>query len=355
MSKRGVNGKGPVLFRGTPGGGGCRIKSMPGFQLWWVLLLLPLAPWPALRRLERPRPRVLLLGRFSSRVIRLDTLRKPWSFWLWTGSVAALVVALAGPTTRPVSLFPGAVQVLLDASGSMAEVDQVTGRSRWEIATQAVGALAQALEAQPETRRLSMGLLLFASRPSRVLPPGTHPGALPGVLEAQQVSQTPGETTTNLGAALIAGLDELAATPPGSQRVLLLVSDGEHNTLETGAPDDPTPRQAAQLAATLGVRLLVLRVPAGQCDESAQKQGEWLLQDLASRTGGMEFSLPLESPLPMMKALGMSPAWWLDWVAPLPWRALLAGMSVFLAGGAWLAERIFEPSGNPLPARRKQL
>ena len=117
-------------------------------------------------------------------------------------------------------------------------------------------------------------------------------------------------------------------------------------------------REAASVLETihaLGVRLLVLRVPAGQSDESAQKQGEWLLQDLASRTGGMEFSLPLESPLPMMKALGMSPAWWLDWVAPLPWRALLAGMSVFLAGGAWLAERIFEPSGNPLPARRKQL
>src|SRR5205085_10062180 len=74
--------------------------------------------------------------------------------------------------------------------------------------------------------------------------------ALLRLLDAEQPRSVLGESETNISDALVLGLHRLEAS--GDRRkVMVLLSDGEHNVPHPASTW--TPRQAAQIAANLGI------------------------------------------------------------------------------------------------------
>jgi Mg-chelatase subunit ChlD len=324
---------------------------MPSFEFWWFLLLLPLAPWPALLRLNRPRMRVVLP---MAPTVSPEEERKPASYWWWTGCIAALLVALAGPQpARSPSTGGGTMVVVLDASGSMEDPlrpGEAKGPTRWSAASDAVTQVLDHLAKLPRYRSWDTGLVLFARQPTWVLPTGTPADALASTLAGLGPTRTPGETSTHLGDALTAGLEAFEGAPAGDQRrrVLLLVTDGEHNAQPTGEPGDFTPRQAAQFAGGLEARLAILRVANTQSPEPTRQAAGQLLDDLADRTGGMVLSVPLEAEAAtkLLETLGAPSAGFWESIWNGPWRALLTVGSLGCAIGALLRERREEGGWN---------
>src|SRR5205823_434473 len=90
--------------------------------------------------------------------------------------------------------------------------------------------------------------IAFARFPETVAPLTLSHGALLSLLDAEEPRSVPEEADTNVGDALAWGVEKLRAAGDG-RKVLVLLSDGEHNV----PPPALKPRQAAQLAANLGV------------------------------------------------------------------------------------------------------
>lgn len=317
---------------------------MPSFEFWWFLLLLPVAPWPALLRLNRPRMRVVLP---MAPTVSPEEERKPASYWWWTACVAALLMALAGPQpAKSPSTRGGTMVVVLDASGSMEDPLQAGAAkspSRWSAASDAVTQVLENLAKLPSYRSWDTGLVLFARQPNWVLPIGTPAEALASTLAGLGPTRTPGETSTHLGEALTAGLEafERSSADDQRRRVLLLVTDGEHNAQPTEEPGDLTPRQAAQIAGALEARLAILRVSNTQSPEPTRQAAGQLLEDLAERTGGMVLPVPLEAEAvtSLLDALGAPGAGFWERVWILPWRAWLTVGSLGCAMVAVWRER----------------
>ena len=159
-----------------------------------------------------------------------------------------------------------AIQLLLDVSGSMAEAD-----FRWH------GMPTSRLEAAKRILRLFVGggtgpdgipfagrphdligLVTFASWPETVCPLTLSHSVLQCALDDDRVVRPktiPGEAHTNIGDAVAWALNPLKHVRT-AQKAVVLVSDGEHNA----TPPALTPRQAAQLAANMGVRIYVVDV-----------------------------------------------------------------------------------------------
>ena len=317
---------------------------MPSFDHWWFLLLLPVAPLPALVRMNRPRVRVLLpLAPEPGPGVE----HKPASYWFWTGCVVCLLIALAGPKPRTeTSQSAGSLMVVVDGSGSMGDAlgpegDQ--GPTRWSAARDAIEAVLGGLARLPGYRAWDCGLVVFARQPDLVLPVGSTPEALKSSLGGLSPTRTPGETSTHLGDALCAGLEALEGGTNGNfrKRVVLLVTDGEHNAQPSGEPGDFTPRQAAQVAAALDTRLVILRVDNARSPEATRQAAGQLLEDLAQRTGGGLFPVPLEGldVERLLENMGARGADFWEMVWSLPWRALLTAGSLGCALGALWRER----------------
>ncbi len=324
---------------------------MPTFEHWWFLLLLPLAPWPATIRLERPRLRVVLP---LSPDIQLENERKPASFWWWTASVCLFLIALAGPKPQVSAVNrSGTLLVVLDSSGSMQdhlaaegmELNADHGATRWSTATHSIGQVMDRLDALPNHRSWGTGLVLFARQANWVLPAGTSPRALIDTLGGLKPSQILGDTSTHLGDALVVGLEAFADSKDTGQqdanRVLMLVTDGEHNAIATGEAGDFTPRQAAQMAAGLGVKLVVLRVPGTRSPLATRQAAGQLLEDLAGRTGGYLIDTPLDERATetLLLELGAPPKRLMERVWLLPWRNALTMMALACAGIALWREK----------------
>ena len=106
------------------------------------------------------------------------------------------------------------------------------------------------------------------------------------------------DTATNIGDALAWGLTKLE--PAGDRRkVLILLSDGEHNV----PPPALTPRQAGQLAANRGVPIYAIDAgppPTAETppeDAQARATGERTLHSVAALTGGKAFAAHDENAL----------------------------------------------------------
>jgi Ca-activated chloride channel family protein len=95
-----------------------------------------------------------------------------------------------------------------------------------------------------------VGLVRFATRPEVVCPLTLQHRTLLTLLETEQPRTVPGESETNISDALALSLARLEAAGP-RRKVLVLLTDGEHNV--TSPRSEWTPRQAAQVAASLGV------------------------------------------------------------------------------------------------------
>jgi Ca-activated chloride channel family protein len=75
------------------------------------------------------------------------------------------------------------------------------------------------------------------------------------LLDAEQPRGIPGESETNVSDAVTLGLHRLESAGP-RRKVLVLLTDGEHNVPQPRS--DWTPRQAAQVAVSLGVPIYAI-------------------------------------------------------------------------------------------------
>lgn len=276
----------------------------------WLLLLLALVPplvWWWLRR-ERPALRVPE----TALLARLPRGRAGWVRGVTAGlrilALTLLILALAGPRiadlrTR-IATEGVALQIVVDVSGSMAEQDYLwdTDALRRIDAVKRVlelfiaggsGPGGETLEGRPDDL---IGLVAFASRPETACPLTLSHSALRSVLEKLEPKSGPQESQTNIGDALAWGLHRLESA--GARRkVMILLTDGEHNV----PPPALKPRQAAQLAAALGVPIHVIDargersaaepVPEGVTPPVGEKENAAsVLQAVANLTRGRYFA-----------------------------------------------------------------
>jgi Ca-activated chloride channel family protein len=285
---------------------------LPEFAHPLVLLLMAGVPLLIWRWLRRGRGAL----RYPS-AAALEHLPHGRSNWARRGGAALraagltlLIVALAGPRwPDPGTRIPTegiAIGILLDVSGSMAETDftwtdPATGNTKDVSRLEAVknvfrlfvvGGPIEGGERLPGRDNDLIALVTFATRPESVCPLTLSHSALLKVLDDQKPRIEPEEARTNIGDAIAWGLHRLHSAA-GRRKVLVLLTDGEHNV----PPPALKPRQAAQLAGNLGVPIYVLDagsdVPGkgGAEDGSAEDRitAKKTLQEVAKITGGQYF------------------------------------------------------------------
>jgi Ca-activated chloride channel family protein len=212
--------------------------------------------------------------------------------------------------------------IALDVSGSMAERDvQYLGATVTRLqAAQAV--LSQFIAGGPgffSRSNDAIGLVTFALKPIDVCPPTLSHSSVRYFLDnAKPISKVP-YSATNIGDAMAVAIDLLRRYPPPSPSegdgpgvrgkrggAILLISDGEHNVPKEIDPDALKPREAAQLAAALGIRIHTIFLrgaspfsPEGrgaggekarvaqQRDITSRQQAEAALRDVAAMTQGI--------------------------------------------------------------------
>jgi Ca-activated chloride channel family protein len=216
-----------------------------------------------------------------------------------------LIIALAGPRwpdpgTR-LPTFGISITMVVDVSRSMKEEDFVWQErkiSRLD-AVKKVFRLFVAGGSGPDGQQLAgrsndlIGLVTFATRPDTACPLTLNHAALLDIMDAQQPRTQPGEGTTNLGDAVAWALHRLQQAPT-KRKVMILLTDGEHNE----PPPALKPAQAGQLAANLGVRIYAIHAHSGQPPKSTadpKAAAEWknardTLQKLANVTQGRFFA-----------------------------------------------------------------
>lgn len=284
---------------------------MPGFVtaefLWLLPLAVPLAWWWGRRR--RPALRYADL-----RLVSALSGGRPWrARWGGAGlralAFAALVVACTGPRTPDLrTRLPAegiAIVLALDVSGSMTEKD-----APWEPGGPPVTRLDAAKRAfrlfvaggdAPDGSRFeprdsdAVGLVAFALVPQTECPLTLNHSVLLRVADGLE-SRAGLDTGTNVGDALAEGVIRLDRGGGDRRKVLILLSDGEHNISKEGDRNPLTPRQAAQLAANLGIRVYTIDAggtppPDAPPEAAAQREaGRAALKSVAEVTGGRTFA-----------------------------------------------------------------
>jgi Ca-activated chloride channel family protein len=245
---------------------------------------------------------------------------------LRAAAMLALVIACAGPRvpdlhTR-IDTEGIALVLVVDVSGSMAERDFdwnglpitrldavkkvfqlfVTG-SAGEAGGDGTPLPPGAVQLQGRATDL-LGLVTFATRPETICPLTLSHSVLLRMLEAEQPRSVPGESETNLSDAVAVGLHRLEHAGP-RRKALVLLTDGEHNVVQPRS--GWTPRQAAQVAAGLGVPIYAIDAggntplsDANRRERAAERvsvspmevrqQAIHTLQELAHVTRGQYFS-----------------------------------------------------------------
>jgi Ca-activated chloride channel family protein len=139
----------------------------------------------------------------------------------------------------------------------------------------------------------SLGLVSFAAWPEAACPMTLNHSVLIKVLDAQTPKVGP-DAGTNLGDAIAEGLIRLEGG--GSRRkVLIVITDGEHNVSLNRADPPLTPRQAAQLAADLRIPIYAIdcggEPMAGDAEATARREeGKRTLLNVATMTAGKAFA-----------------------------------------------------------------
>jgi Ca-activated chloride channel family protein len=217
-------------------------------------------------------------------------------------SLALVVIALAGPRWPDRgSRIPTegiAIQMVVDASPSMGERDfdwNGLPLTRLEAAQKAFRSFvagnadaATAGEPRFEGRPNDLiGLVTFGDRPEVACPLTLSHAVLLHLLATTQPLPV---SETNVSDALVLGLHRLEGARL-KRKVLILISDGEHNYL---APrSEWTPRQAAQIAANLGIPIYAIDaggdLAAAAEPNPVREQGIRTLRDLARITSGQYF------------------------------------------------------------------
>jgi Ca-activated chloride channel family protein len=284
------------------------------------LLLLPLAALVAWRfaRHRHPALRFSDPSRFAGHRGWRAAVAERASVSLRALACLLLVVACAGPrapdlTTR-IPAEGIAVMMALDVSGSMdaEDVAWTAGSppvSRLEAARRAFKLFVLGGDAPDGTNFKArtgdaVGLVTFAAVPQTVCPLTLMHPVLEKVVDEQRAKGGP-DAGTNIGDALGEAIERLDAVKTKRRsKVLILLSDGEHNVFREDVPNakDPgvnrtlRPREAAQLAVNLGIRVYTIdcggEPPTGAPADAAQQrlEGRAALRSVAEMTGGKSFS-----------------------------------------------------------------
>jgi len=267
----------------------------------WLLLLLPLA-WPLWRWRERQRP---TLSHPDMRVLPdLPTRRVAWACWLpflgRTFAALLMILAIVGPRWPvPGSRIPSegiALVFVLDVSGSMGETDVVLeGQpvTRLQAASAVIGRFLAGGDGFSYRGNDAVGLVAFASRPIDVCPPTLSHQSIRFFLDRAKPIGTVPDSSTNIGDALGVATDLLRHSSVKS-KAIILISDGEHTVPAELEPEALKPRQAAQLAAALGIRIHTIFLAgssgADPKRQAEQERAEKSLRSTAEMTQGMAAS-----------------------------------------------------------------
>lgn len=283
--------------------------------LWLTPLALVVAWWWGRR--SRPALRFSDLSRFGAHRGRRASLARWGAPTLRGLACLCLVVACAGPrrpnTREPLPAEGIAIVMALDVSGSMAAEDVIWNPgsppvSRLEAARRALKLFLAGGDAPDGTKFEprpgdSVGLVVFAAVPETVCPATLNHTVLFKVADGLKPKEGV-DAGTNIGDSLAEAVIRLDATEnPKKARVLILLSDGEHNVFKEDVRDakrpgiDRTlkPREAAQLAANLNVRVYTIDAggepPPGAPPELVAQRlaGRQALKDVADMTGGKSF------------------------------------------------------------------
>lgn len=268
-----------------------------------IVPLLAAVVWLGRRRLS---------GIFYSDLLLLDGLPRGRAGmaeaarrWIRLAAILAGVIALAGPripdrrTRLPAEGI--AIVFAIDVSGSMGEKDFPNGPD---------GLLTTRLAAAKETTKQfvqgngeesgiamtgrktdSLGLISFAAWPDPACPITLNHSVLISTLE-KLTPKSGIDAGTNIGDAIAESLIRLEAA--GSRRkVLILLTDGEHNISLIRSDPPLKPRQAAQLAHDLKIPVYAIDcggMPVGDA-EAVQRRldGQQTLKAVAEMTGGRMF------------------------------------------------------------------
>ena len=277
-----------------------------GFQTPVYLLLAPLSVVVAVSHFRRRRaalryPDVTALRSLPTGRAKLTR---------WGGAslrgliVLALILACANPrrpdlqTRLPVEGI--SLVFVLDVSGSMATTDFVTTAEAEPITRLAAAKQAFRLFAvggeSPDGHTFrgrpndQLALVTFASIPATVCPLTLNRTVLLKILDDQK-TQDALTAGTNIGDALGEALVRLEAIAPGRKKVIVLLSDGEHNK---AGENTLKPIQSALLAEKLRVAIYAIDCggdPRGDDPEANRQRGEGrqVMERVAETTGGRSF------------------------------------------------------------------
>jgi Ca-activated chloride channel family protein len=236
----------------------------------------------------------------------------------WFGEAARLlavttaILALSGPRTPDLKTrLPAegiAIMFVLDTSGSMQETTFVWDSlsnpiSRAEAARRSLRLFVAGGDGPDGTHFDSrstergtdaVGLISFTNWPQPVCPPTLNHSVFLDILD-HVPPPTARDTGTNVGDAIAEGILRLDKTS-ARRKVLVLLSDGEHN-VDLGDKDRQPlkPRQAASLAANLGIVIYTIDAggdPPANDPEAAKNRlaGREINRAVAEMTGGKAFN-----------------------------------------------------------------
>jgi Ca-activated chloride channel family protein len=219
-------------------------------------------------------------------------------------ALTSLILALAGPRwpdpgTR-VPTYGISIVMIVDVSRSMDDKDFVWKEqpiSRLD-AVKNVFRLFVAGGTTLDGKRLDgrpndlIGLVTFGTRVETACPLTLNHEVLLKILDGEEPRLLPGEGTTNLGDGLVWALHRLQKAPT-QRKIVVLLTDGEHNVPEPAFK----PRQAAQLAANLGIPVYAIHAGATlSTSESAKpasadeaNKAKEAMQTIAAMTKGRYF------------------------------------------------------------------
>ena len=260
---------------------------LPQFQSPWLLLLLVL---PILLLVAEARrggkwhvaiPTVVHLRGLS---VSWRSIARRMLPAVRTLGLAALVIAIARPVgdraRAPVDGQGIDIEIVVDVSGSMNAEDLAAGKTRLQVVKEVVRKFVE------ERRGDRLGLIAFARYPITVCPLTMDATTVAKFVDRLQLAELKSEDGTAIGVALAQAVKRLKKSKAKS-RVIVLLTDGA-NTI-----DDVQPRDAAELAARVGIR--VYTVLAGREAGSrhvARPEGDALsapLIEVSRLTGGRFF------------------------------------------------------------------
>lgn len=273
----------------------------PDFARPWALLLLLLVPaWHLYRHRKRRSllfSRAEAVGEMTSRAVRW-LARSP--DWLRTGTVVALVLALAGPRTgissTDVEAEGIAIALVVDISTSMLAED-FHPQNRLAVAKEEV---AKFVRGRHYDR---IGIVSFAAEALTQVPLTIDYAVLYRAIDQLETGQL--EDGTAIGTAIATAANRLRRAP-GESRVMILMTDGENNRGEID------PITAARAAAAFDIKVYTIGVGSEGVAPIPIARGmfggyqyanlpvhidEDLLTEIASITGGQYFRATNEAAL----------------------------------------------------------